>query len=388
MATPRGGGSTALSSCSSKNVVQKCPVCCKKIDDNLQESIQCECSSHDGPIWLHRCCAGLTKDVFSLVSKSSRPFYCLVCRITKLCSHDNEVNQLKTSLDDLRQQLATVSQNLADLKNKCLPHVSHDVPQVSETVEDVGACSNVLDLGIHSTRPRTSSTSASDARKFNVVVFGIAEHPRGTNRIERCRQDLESISDLFTETDETFNPLSIRDHFRLGKYSPDSVRRRPLLVKLNRSSDVQLLLSKRNVLNAPYRLKPDLSPEDRAVQSILMKERFSLIEAGADRQSIRVSKTSIFINRRLYGKVINGSFQRHPTLIDSVPVLSNLSPSNNTEVSNTLTPLMVSTDTDSVFSNSDAVHKLSIHDAVASNATDQSSSTTQSSAGLKPASNL
>ena len=321
-----------------------------------------------------------------------------------MCSYSGtvEVNLLpvahpyiKALLDDLHHQLAIVNHDLTELKSNCLSCTHSEVlsvPSASQLDLDpvsVSVCS-ISNSGVNNNpsepRPvisgasRTSSLSHrfsadSDARKFNVVVYGIAECARGTHRTERSRLDLESITNVLTETDATFNPLSIRDHIRLGKFVPDSSRPRPLLVKLNRSSDVQSLLSKENILNAPFRVKPDLSPEDRAIRSSLMKEKFSLIEGGTDSQSIRVTKTSIFINRRLYGKVVNGQFQKFPTIADVAPVLSDTSIE---PLDSSTTPPPVLLDSVTTTHTPDIVHPHTNYNTLVSNTTQPSLSTAAS----------
>jgi len=67
------------------------------------------------------------------------------------------------------------------------------------------------------------------------------------------------------------SPLSVRDRFRLGKYREHSRQPCPILVKLNRAIDRSQLLHKARKLTGNIKIKPDLSYQERLVQSILLR---------------------------------------------------------------------------------------------------------------------
>ena len=104
---------------------------------------------------------------------------------------------------------------------------------------------------------------------------------------------------------------SIRDCFRLGRYSENSTKPRPILISLTKTSEVELNLSKRFSISASdrFRIKPDLSPEERATESLLLKERRNLIASGIDKRFIRIRRNRICINRSQHGEVTNGVLQ-------------------------------------------------------------------------------
>ena len=58
----------------------------------------------------------------------------------------------------------------------------------------------------------------------------------------------------------------------------------------------------RGNLRHPYYVKPDMNPEERAVES----QRWSLITYGVDRKDIHISKNRIYIKHKLVG-VVKGS---------------------------------------------------------------------------------
>ena len=62
-------------------------------------------------------------------------------------------------------------------------------------------------------------------------------------------------------------------------------------------------------MSHPFFVKPDLSPEERLRDSILLKERWKLIEAGTMRNEIKIRKNCLYVKGTLYGKLINSNFQ-------------------------------------------------------------------------------
>ena len=186
-------------------------------------------------------------------------------------------------------------------------------------------------------------------KKFNLVIFGVDECPEGTSRSERANSDLSQVSQILSSTDESFQSHSISDSFRLGKFSIDRRRPRPILVKLLRSSDVSSILSKRRSLTLPYSIKPDLSLEERKRESALLKERWSLIQSGIERKFIRIHNLSIFVNNKLHGRLDLSSNQFHCCS----PLNTPLSP-NSPLVTNSTSPNNVSSPTTSVITNSTA----------------------------------
>ncbi len=104
--------------------------------------------------------------------------------------------------------------------------------------------------------------------------------------------------------------LSVRDCTRMGKYSPSHVRPRPLLVKLLRTTDeVSVILSNRSKLTkSKVYIKPYMTPSKRNSESILLKERKSLISSGANPKDIIGKSNKLLLNGSVYGSVQGSSF--------------------------------------------------------------------------------
>ena len=69
----------------------------------------------------------------------------------------------------------------------------------------------------------------------------------------------------------------ILDCYHLGQFKVQHARPRPILVKLQRTIDANGILANRSSVSSPFLIKPDMSPVEHANESILLKERWSLI---------------------------------------------------------------------------------------------------------------
>lgn len=179
------------------------------------------------------------------------------------------------------------------------------------------------------TQRKINETKFNDKdRKFNIVVFGIPENPKGCHWNDRAVRDINSVSSIISRIDNSgsITSSSIRDCYRLGKFNETNSRSRSILVKLNRALDVSTILSKRGVLKGEsISIKPDLSANERATESVLLQQRWSLIQSDINRDSIKIRGNRLYINRRLHGQVINNVYTTNPLLSDHAPHLLTLS---------------------------------------------------------------
>ena len=145
-----------------------------------------------------------------------------------------------------------------------------------------------------------------DAKKFSIIVYGVDECPEGTSRHEQLSRDINVTTSILTKLDDSITALSIKDTHRLGKYHHERPRPRPILVKFLRSADVSkvLELAKRSLIQPPYSVKPYLSKEEQRCESALLKERWSLIQSGTSRESIKIRLKDgvIMVDSKLHGK--------------------------------------------------------------------------------------
>ena len=333
--------SKATSSCKSKQSKKSrvpsvtCPVCEEPIVDGTakspgHDSIECEgaCKA-----WLHRGCAGLSKAAFEAATVSPDPFLCPHCR---LVAQSSELSALKSSVDTLSRELSSLKAVVDDLKaNVSLssPPVWVNVPNPTEShspaqlptvpFSSLGNHEPVKPINQHASKSPVHPISSD--KKYSIVLFGVDECRVGISRRDRFHSDLSSAAEVLSEVDNTIQGQSIKDCFRLGKFSAEARRPRPILVKFIRSADASSILSKRGSLRQPLFVKPDLSRAERVIDSLLMKERWNLIQSGTERKHIKIRNDSIYVSNKLHGKVVDSVFQAsyptQPPLVpaDSVP---------------------------------------------------------------------
>ena len=163
--------------------------------------------------------------------------------------------------------------------------------------------------------------------KSNLIIFGQQE----SSRHVRQREDIVNAGELLTWLDPLVTTSLIVDSVRLGKYKEDGIR--PLLIRLTRPSDVQSILRERRKLASKpgIGIKPDMTLDERKIESLLLLERRSLINSGATRSSIKISGIVIFVNKLRHGMVLDGDFKKClststeevnvATTIDTSPIL-------------------------------------------------------------------
>lgn len=270
-----------------------CIVCEKAIKEATskskgQDSVFCEGECQD---WMHRQCVGMPIPVFKALTKSKAPFLCLYCS-------NNKIQELQQTVVNLQNEL-------------------NSLKSVSAPAKSPTWYAKIVQTMVQSDEPQTKTRSSVGTplppvqhHKFNVVVYGVNEKPKGSPKHTRLLEDIKDVSVVFNKLDPSISSQSIQDCTRLGKYSED--RCRPLLVKLSRSCEVSSLLSKRRKLKGTPRvsIKPDMSPEERKIDSLLMRKRWELSETmGIAKENIKIRGKSIYVNNSKFGSIVNCEFK-------------------------------------------------------------------------------
>ena len=137
-------------------------------------------------------------------------------------------------------------------------------------------------------------SSAQDNRRSNVVFYGVPESPHKTSKLDHQKHELGIIVNTLSGIDSSITLASIKDIYRLGKFKPDSVRSRPILVKFLRNLDATMVLSsKLSITSFEISIKPDMTYEERKTEMLLLKERRNLINQGIERRFIRLRGNSL-----------------------------------------------------------------------------------------------
>ena len=65
-------------------------------------------------------------------------------------------------------------------------------------------------------------STLQNERRFNVVISGVKECPKGTSRTDRLKHDFNEITTLISSLDLQTGLRTVRDHLRLRKFHPKS----------------------------------------------------------------------------------------------------------------------------------------------------------------------
>lgn len=306
---------TQSSTSSSKEL---CCVCCQPILVGKDESLFCagDCQQN-----LHRYCAGVSLNGYKETKENADPFCCFSCSETR---NKREIASLKSTVDLLKQEISELKRSMLQLQSAPKQSVSTNDPLICGVYSQpsyASAAASGESINATVTRdadalPKPEVVTTKDRyhldKKFNVVIFGIKECQKGISKHERLQSDLTSVVSVLSGLDKSIQSQSIKDIFRLGKFSHNQKHPRPLLVKFIRAVDVSNVLSKRGLLNHPVFIKPDLSPEERQRDSILLKERWALIQSGVLRRDIKIRDFRLYVKNILYGYANKSEFQHSP----------------------------------------------------------------------------
>ncbi len=300
---------------------------------------------------MHRICCGLSKEAFAKVKNSDEPYLCNHCSkeqlLKELASLKAKIVLLETKVES---QLA-----ISPIVPTSASRISYS-RAVKQTSSIPAAAGSESSSQVKSKIPNPSKIYSSDRkdRKFNVIVYGINEQPKGSPRHKRLVQDSTSIAGILAKIDSTIPEHSIQDCTRLGKYSDSSCR--PIRVKMSRSCEVSSILSLRFKLRelSPHciAIKPDLSLNDRNIDSILTKKRWELLQSGTSRHDIEIRGNAIFVRKVAsvvnfmiepicdqFSEVVSEVVSQSPNLPDgtltSQPLTSQPQPSNPPDGSHT-----------------------------------------------------
>ena len=118
---------------------------------------------------------------------------------------------------------------------------------------------------------------------------------------------MEKILPIFSTVYCSIQATLIRDIqiyiHRLGKFKARQSAQGP-----SSSNFLEILmstiLSNRNLISSPIVVKPDMTKEERDIESKLLSQRWNLIQEGVDQKSIRIRRNQLFVNNQPHGQII------------------------------------------------------------------------------------
>ena len=178
-------------------------------------------------------CAGLSKSAFQLVSTTSKPFHCPHCALS---SQRKEIVAIKASVDQLfskeiflKSTISQLTSEISSLKAK-LATVAPSNPTNSHPLQNWSEDPANPSVVTPQQNTPTQHTSVSNCR-FNVVISGISELPKGSSCYTRNHNDFKAVSSIISESETYSNHLSsIRDCRHLGRYDETKPSPYPILV--------------------------------------------------------------------------------------------------------------------------------------------------------------
>ena len=238
------------------------------------------------------------------------------------------VQELKDEIALLKKSLCTMQSSVEQLPQVAQVRVTTaELDQPGQvTVMDSGTeCRK--SGGVHNTIVNSNNRSHSSTslisnydRKFNIVIYGIEECPKGTPKHRRLDLDHSKVVSELSNIDSSIKDHAIKDCFCLGKFHPLQDKSRPILVKFIRMTDVSCILSKRAACIPPISIKRDMASEERLSESMLLKERWGLVQSGIPKGDIKIKGSRLSVKNMLYGQIQNSSFVHYSPPVSNLPL--------------------------------------------------------------------
>ena len=197
---------------------------------------------------LHRYCAGVSLSCYKEMKREGDSFYCYGCSERR---NKRDLAVLKHTVELLKQEIAELKKTLSQVQSESnVPPQDCGTHSQPSYASITGSGESVTD-----TRPKPQVVTTKERyhldKKFNIIIYGIKECQKGTSKRERLESDLNSVVSVLTGVDNTIQSQSIKDIYRLGKFSQYHKYPRPLLVKFIRAADASTILSKKSSCESP-----------------------------------------------------------------------------------------------------------------------------------------
>jgi len=313
MTTPRkskrklaGNSPSKRKTKNAKNSEADCIVCEEPIlepSENCDgdEAVFCE---GDCQGWIHRKCAGPTRSAFNRLGESDTQYLCSQCM---LANQNSEINKLMNTIRDLNASIVSLAETITLLQSSI--NVTKQLPIPEQSTTNATTSPKIPSEASASTSTNTNATTVrSTDKNHNIIIYGVQESPSSTPRFAKFKLDLEKVLPILNIIDTSIGESSISDIHRLGKFSADNSPPRPLLVKFLRALDASTVLLDKSKIKNPIQIKPNMTPEERKTESILLHERWNFIQQGIDSKAIKLRNRQILISNQLYGKVTDFKF--------------------------------------------------------------------------------
>ena len=181
--------------------------------------------------WLHRYCASVSVQCYKTIKDEDHPFFCFWCCQAR---SQQKIAELTSTVEQLTLENMRLNQSLSEAQSQVSAPQADKPTQQSDADVTCSAAQVVPpDSGIklQKIQSTTSSQISHSERKFNVVVYDIEECPKGTPKHARLQSDLSHVVSVLSEVDTSVDSQSTKDCYRLGKFIPNQILPRPVLVK-------------------------------------------------------------------------------------------------------------------------------------------------------------
>ncbi len=222
-----------------------CLGCSKKFKQS-EYSLQCTICG----LWIHKTCSGITDELYNLIDlqlqQTGRTYW--ACRPCTVYSQ-GLTHRMKEIENQLTEVKATCGKNEEGLQ-KVQAEVSKLAEKVSKQEKRVEEVASVSGQDIF------EELREREARKLNVVMYGMGEAPADRTGFERWDWDMKSCSNLFTSLKLNVKVEGVKFCRRVGEPGGPP---RPLIVGFHEERDRNIVIrcDTRNTSFSDVEIGPD-----------------------------------------------------------------------------------------------------------------------------------
>lgn len=190
-----------------------CLNCDVRIETTRETAVQCDACKGS----LHVACTGLSKDDYSRVTRYKTRAIKIMC------------NKCNSNLDQLL--------NIKDIIKAETTKLLAKITELETKLADITSAKNDVNLSTTQFEDIISEVNERNIRKRNIIIFNLEEPSSNLNKDQRTEYEKSNISKVLSVVSNE-NTSAYLGYHRLGKFTPNNTRPRPLKIILENENEV------------------------------------------------------------------------------------------------------------------------------------------------------
>lgn len=225
-------------------------------------------------------------------SKRTEPHLCLTCCICKSIYYHGCVNMSssETRTINSKKSLSWTCSKCEDIGGD-INSLRAAIIALQDEVKELKAAKNIgnvanIDFNFEEI---VREVNDRNSRRCNLVIFGINEQSSNVSKVDRNSVDKNDVARIFSYISNTV-PTDEIQCLRLGRFTPENTRPRPIKVTLRNENDVHEILVKSKKLRESDNFKYVYINQDRTPREMdyFRKIKEELVERRQKGENVKI----------------------------------------------------------------------------------------------------